>query len=187
MISYLSDMCVAFTSLLSVSSSVALDYVDKTNIAPRTSGDKDDRIVTLLSPSGADLFVTLFALLRLGYGVLLLAYVVSLYAGMQLQLNQLPSPQNTTEAIAHLCGTTCATYLVYHPTLADTADAAAHVLPSLKIVEIASRNIWQFDLAMDGLLKSVLTPADESDLTALIMHTSGSTGMPKVCRQDVTD
>lgn len=63
----------AYPSFLSASNSVALYYVDHSTMAPRVKENKTDRIIALLSPSCADLFVTLFAALRLSYGVLLLA------------------------------------------------------------------------------------------------------------------
>lgn len=64
---------IAFASLLAASNAVARHYIDLSSLTPRITGDKRDRIIALLSPSCADLLVTLFAALRLGYGVLLLA------------------------------------------------------------------------------------------------------------------
>lgn len=52
---------------------MAAHYAAESLLHPRLSGDKTDRIIALLSPSDADFLVTLFAALRLGYGVLLLA------------------------------------------------------------------------------------------------------------------
>lgn len=64
---------VAFASLLAASNRVALHLLSTTTLLARTQGDISRRIVALLSPSCVDLLVTLFAALRLGYGVLLLA------------------------------------------------------------------------------------------------------------------
>lgn len=63
----------AFASLLRTSNCLATNYLAKTTLKLRSPDDKQDRIVALLSPSCAELLVNLFAALRLGYGVLLLA------------------------------------------------------------------------------------------------------------------
>lgn len=63
----------AFASLLAASNFVAIHYLETTTLESRSADQKGNRIVALLSPSCADLLVTLFAALRLGYGVLLLA------------------------------------------------------------------------------------------------------------------
>lgn len=70
---YAKRYSTAFSSLLSISDSLATFYGESTTLKPRVRGDKSDRIVALLSPSCADLLMTLFAAIRLGYGVLLLA------------------------------------------------------------------------------------------------------------------
>lgn len=63
----------AFASLLRTSNCLATHYLAKTTLTLRSPDDKRDRIVALLSPSCAELLVNLFAALRLGYGLLLLA------------------------------------------------------------------------------------------------------------------
>lgn len=52
---------------------MAAYLVDTSDLRPRLPGASQDRIVALLSPSCVDFLVTLFALFRLGYGVLLIA------------------------------------------------------------------------------------------------------------------
>lgn len=68
----------AFASLLTASNATALHYSATSSLFNRPQECKEDRIVALLSPSGADFLVTLFAALRLGYGILLLASVYQL-------------------------------------------------------------------------------------------------------------
>lgn len=150
-----------FSTLLAASNSVALYYADHTTMSPRASGNKSDRIIALLSPSCADLLVTLFSALRLGYGVLLLA------------------PQNTTEAITHLCRTTSASHIICHGSLLEQGQNANNGSTQVTLVPMASRAAWEYKKSDARLLANVLSPADERNLTALVMHTSGSTGMPK--------
>ncbi|KIP01884.1 hypothetical protein PHLGIDRAFT_16917 [Phlebiopsis gigantea 11061_1 CR5-6] len=147
-----------FGSLLSVSDALATYYVDNTALTVRRAEDTTDRIVALLSPSCADLLVTLFSAIRLGYGVLLLA------------------PQNTPEAVAHLCRTTNATHLVCHDSLVAQAQVAIQNVKEFSIVPLAPRTAWK---TPSRQLRFGLRPEIEKDLTALVMHTSGSTGMPK--------
>ena len=64
---------LAYASLLTASNTAAVYYETDTSLTRREREGKGDRIVALLSPSSADFLVTLFATLRLGYGVLLLA------------------------------------------------------------------------------------------------------------------
>ncbi|PSS31017.1 hypothetical protein PHLCEN_2v2430 [Hermanssonia centrifuga] len=139
-----------YSSLFLASNAAAHCYIRTSSLSART--DSSQRIVALLAPSGADLLVTLFAALRLGYAVLLLA------------------PQNTPEAIAHLCRTTSATHLICHPSLRSRPIA------DIQIIELVPRDIWKNS---DPIVPLFLTPDEEMDMPALVMHTSGSTGMPK--------
>ncbi|EKM50503.1 uncharacterized protein PHACADRAFT_213424 [Phanerochaete carnosa HHB-10118-sp] len=127
----------------------------------RAKGDKADRIIALLSPSCADFLITLFAALRLGYGVLLLA------------------PQNTTEAITHLCRAASASHIICHSSLLGQGQKANGGSTEITLVPMASRSAWGYKASEATLLATTLNPADERDLTALVMHTSGSTGTPK--------
>ena len=63
----------AYASLLSAANNVAYHCINECGLSVRAKDDKADRIIALLSPSCADFLVTLFAALRLGYGMLLLA------------------------------------------------------------------------------------------------------------------
>lgn len=53
-------------------------------------------------------------------------------------------------------------------------------LPHIDLLELVPRCVWINSSANVLLLEVGLSPEDEKDLTALVMHTSGSTGMPKV-------
>lgn len=145
---------------------------------PRVKGDLSDRIVALLSPSCADLLVTLFSAIRLGYGVLLLASVITAYVSVNVSTNIFLSPQNTSEAMTHLCHTTNATHLIYHPSLLQQSELVAQGYSGITVVQMASRADWE---APSSMPRHALDPDEEKNLIALVMHTSGSTGMPKVC------
>ncbi|KAJ3555377.1 hypothetical protein NM688_g2610 [Phlebia brevispora] len=149
-----------YKSLLVASNVVAHSYLEKTTLCARLEQQKEDRIIGLLSPSCADLLVTLFAALRLGYGVLLLA------------------PQNTPQAIRHLCEVTSCTHLICHPSLKLQGHKALQD-SNICIIDLAPRLTWQNISANLPLLPLALSAREEKDLTALVMHTSGSTGMPK--------
>jgi acyl-CoA synthetase (AMP-forming)/AMP-acid ligase II len=172
---------VAFASLLTSSNLAAFHYIENTTMQhrKRSMHEKKDRIVALLSPSCADLLVTLFGALRLGYGVLLLAYV-DINLGNQPYSYHSFSPQNTDEAIAHLCKITLSTHLICHPTLYRQGCRALGTDPAISIVEMCPREVWQNVQSNRPLIEVVLSPSDEADMTALVMHTSGSTGMQKV-------
>ncbi|KAI0083934.1 acetyl-CoA synthetase-like protein [Irpex rosettiformis] len=150
-----------YSSLLMASNEVAIHYEENTSLRRRSPGENQDRIIALLSLSCADLLVTLFAALRLGYGVLLLA------------------PQNTDEAIAHLCRVTSTNHLICHESLLQRGRKALQLSRSDFIVEMAPRHVWYGGHSTKSLIKMALSPLEETNLTALIMHTSGSTGMPK--------
>ena len=89
--------------------------------------------------------------------------------------------QNTDEAIAHLCDITPATHLICHQSLLSRAQQISQLNDKTCIVEMVPRCAWQDVHSTEFLLPMALSPAEETNLTALIMHTSGSTGMPKVC------
>ncbi|KAI0343014.1 acetyl-CoA synthetase-like protein [Trametopsis cervina] len=150
-----------FASLFAASNATALHYSATSSLFNRPQECKEDRIVALLSPSGADFLVTLFAALRLGYGILLLA------------------PQNTDEAIIHLCRATSASHLICHSSLLRQGRNAIQDLSGAEVVEMAPRSVWQKILQHQTQIKVTLSPAEERDLTAVVMHTSGSTGLPK--------
>ena len=87
------------------------------------------------------------------------------------------SPQNTLEAIRHLCRVTRTTHLICHPSLLQRGETAAYGSSDISVVRLAPRSAWK---TSSLFLRSALEPMDEKDLPALVMHTSGSTGMPKV-------
>ena len=159
-------MLAAYATLFSACKTAATYYVQNGILSPRNPSDKTERTVALLSASCADFLVTLFAALRLGYGVLLLA------------------PQNTPQAIKHLCTVTSVTHLICHPSLLRQArEARAEDDEAFDIVGMAPRHVWYGNSAEVTVLPLALKPEEEKDLTAVIMHTSGSTGMPKVRSQ----
>ena len=53
-------------------------------------------------------------------------------------------------------------------------------LRHVEVVSMAPREAWGHESSATKLMRTTLTPAEETNLTALVMHTSGSTGMPKV-------
>lgn len=90
-------------------------------------------------------------------------------------------PQNTLDAIAHLTRVTSATYLIVHPTLLHRGREIISELPAVKLVEQPSRSA-----CFDSIRQPIDYARDfreDADRTAVIMHTSGSTNMPKVSQR----
>jgi len=124
------------------------------------ANNTDDTVVAILAPANLDYVTTVFALSRLGYSLLLLS-------------NRLP----TVAYISLLQGTRC-------HRIVSTQNFEEHIT--------AAQNEWKlesflmvpkqaYNLARPSgpYLKRAFDGPSESESTAFIIHSSGSTGLPK--------
>lgn len=95
------------------------------------------------------------------------------------------STNNSVPALTHLLKTTGATTLVVHPSLIANAKGAIAELAedatnqSCQLVDIADKSLWDNDESVKPYPRA-LTPEQEGPLPVFIVHSSGSTGFPKV-------
>ncbi|KAL4755761.1 uncharacterized protein BDW70DRAFT_167943 [Aspergillus foveolatus] len=126
---------------------------------PKISDPSENRVVAILGPSNLDYIVSLFALSRLGYAVLLL------------------STRLSTEAYTNLLAQTTCSHILYSPTTEKAVEA----------IRGASSQINTF-LIPEHIIYSKCTESSDLRLSrqpelaqkwAFIIHSSGSTGLPK--------
>lgn len=135
---------------------------------------EDDRFskgppVALFMESDVGLWVHLLALISLGVPVLLL------------------SARLSPTAISHLLSTTGARSVVVSPRLHDTAQEGVNLLQSDDIdPTLYERNPYEFFLGQTGAPappeRSICAPGyhnDATDRQVIILHSSGTTGLPK--------
>ncbi|GAB7364613.1 hypothetical protein MBLNU230_g5417t1 [Neophaeotheca triangularis] len=135
----------------------ALHYAS--TIPQRRQSDDPVEVVALLGPSDFSYLVSFLAVSRLGHSNLLL------------------STRITDEAHKSLLTTTKATTLLYHPSFEKTAQALTALLPSLKVIPIC--DVSTLPSANASLPRASLDPNRESHTISFIIHSSGSTGLPK--------
>lgn len=133
-------------------------------LPPRTSSSEKPIVVSLLGPSDLNYLATLWALSKLGHSVLLLSTRISL------------------EAYASLLESTKSKYIVIAKDFQDTADDLKKRIPDLQIDYIATDGWYNFpigDKQINTNLTPNLDPAQEATYISWIIHSSGSTGLPK--------
>jgi acyl-coenzyme A synthetase/AMP-(fatty) acid ligase len=97
------------------------------------------------------------------------------------------STNNSVPALTHLLKATGTTTLVVHPSLASNGRAAiddlAQAAPdqACRLVDIADKALWDTVDPVKAYPRA-LTPEEEGPLPVFIVHSSGSTGFPKVSR-----
>ncbi|KAL1653329.1 putative NRPS-like protein biosynthetic cluster [Didymella pomorum] len=135
----------------------------QTFIPTRTSSDIKPTTVALLGPSNFEYAVTMLALTKLGHTVLFLS----------IRISQL--------AIESLIETTGATYLLADARYLQTAADVQQNMPSVYVEEIAKQSVFDFPIEVhaDTRLDYQLDHNVEASNNVYIIHSSGSTGLPK--------
>ncbi|KAK3643505.1 hypothetical protein LTR22_015607 [Elasticomyces elasticus] len=127
----------------------------------RISSDEPVQVVALLGPSTFAYFITLLALSRLGHSVLLLS-------------TRLP-----LEAHVSLLQTTRSTVLLVDEAYADTSEDAQRQIPNLILGVLGTLKDFNRMENETAGSESQLDPARESGHIAYIIHSSGSTSLPR--------
>ncbi|KEQ69447.1 putative NRPS-like enzyme [Aureobasidium namibiae CBS 147.97] len=130
-----------------------------TAIAQRWTSDDPVQVIGLLGPSDFSYLVAFLAISRLGHSVLLL------------------STRITDEAHESLLSTTKATALIYNEAFEATASALMSQKPGLKIMQICDTT--SLPTTSNNLKPANLDASRESQNISFIIHSSGSTGLPK--------
>ncbi|KAL4991464.1 hypothetical protein BDW68DRAFT_198708 [Aspergillus falconensis] len=126
---------------------------------PKFSDPIENRVVAILGPSNLDYIVSLFALSRLGYAVLFL------------------STRLTTEAYTNLLEQTNCSHVLYSSTTQKAVESIRGATPQINTLSIPEYKVY-----------SKCTKSSDSRLSgqpemarkwAFIIHSSGSTGLPK--------
>ncbi|KAI9042662.1 acetyl-CoA synthetase-like protein [Aspergillus affinis] len=122
----------------------------------------EHKVVGLLAPSNVDFIVSFFALSRLGHTVLALSLRIASVAVINL-----------------LKQTDCST--VVHGDTAQILSTVENVNADFPIrtYAIPSRNEYDQPLGIEKRFTRAIDRDEENTATALIMHSSGSTGLPK--------
>ncbi|EAW06690.1 putative NRPS-like enzyme [Aspergillus clavatus NRRL 1] len=130
---------------------------------PRKVSSEKPAVIALLGPSNLDYLVMLLAVTKLGHAGLLLSTSIS------------------TEAYASLLEKTGSKHIFVHASLRQTAEVLRLRIPGLHIDEIPTQEVYDYPAPCD--VDTNLTPHLDSEVEsqhiAWIIHSSGSTGLPK--------
>jgi len=163
--------------------SSGIDYVDYTarqldtfafrvgqqyaiTMPPRSTSSQTAMVVGLLGPSNFDYLITILALTKLGHTVLFLSTRIS------------------PTAYKSLLKATGAKHLLIDESFRNLAKTLSPDLPNLKIAGITKRAVYEDEHVVDTTkfdtcLTHGLDPEAEKNQLAWIIHSSGSTGLPK--------
>ncbi|WYZ44914.1 hypothetical protein EsH8_VIII_000230 [Colletotrichum jinshuiense] len=132
-------------------------------IPSRLTSDVKPTTVAVLGPSNFDYLVTMLALTKLGHTTLFLSTRIS------------------QEAIESLISVTGAQYLLADRRYLETAAGAKQTLPHLDVFEIAGKSTYEFPIEVhaDTCMDYGRDPSIETNNLIYIIHSSGSTGLPK--------
>ncbi|KAM5355170.1 hypothetical protein ACJ41O_001816 [Fusarium nematophilum] len=132
-------------------------------IPPRQSSDEKPMTVALIGPSNFDYLVTLLALTKLGHTTLFI------------------SPRISQEAIDNLINLTGASFFLAHSRYLETAKASKQALGMKGVLEMAGRSAYDFPIEVHANTRvdASLDLSRETDNLIYIIHSSGSTGLPK--------
>ena len=132
-------------------------------IPTRDSSKEVPTVVALLGPSNIEYIITLLALVKLGHTILFLSTRIS------------------QEAIDSLLQVSGASFLITDTKFSHVGDKAREHLPNLQSLPIASQTLFDFPIEHEAStrLDEALDPVQETNNTCWIIHSSGSTGLPK--------
>ncbi|RDW93763.1 putative NRPS-like enzyme [Aspergillus mulundensis] len=133
-------------------------------IPPRKTSTESPTVVALLGPSDLNYLVLLLAVTKLGHAGLLLSTRISV------------------EAHVSLIERTNAQHIFVHGSLKDTAAKVSERVPGLEVHDIPGEESYDYPIPgepIDTNLLSHLDPEAETKHLAWIIHSSGSTGLPK--------
>jgi acyl-CoA synthetase (AMP-forming)/AMP-acid ligase II len=119
----------------------------------------ENRVVAILGPSNIDYVVSLFALSRLGYAILLL------------------STRLSTEAYTNLIAKTSCSHIVYSSATEKAVAQIQDAVPRINVFPIPEFSVYS-ECTESSDLQQTAQP-DLSRKWAFIIHSSGSTGLPK--------
>ncbi|KAL5002470.1 hypothetical protein BDV10DRAFT_202602 [Aspergillus recurvatus] len=126
---------------------------------PKFSDPIENRVVAILGPSNLDYIVSLFALSRLGYAVLLL------------------STRLTTEAYTNLLTKTNCSHVLYSFTTQKAVESIRGATPKINTLPIPEHMVYSKCTESSELRLS--GQPEMARKWAFIIHSSGSTGLPK--------
>ncbi|KAL4810893.1 hypothetical protein BDV18DRAFT_149974 [Aspergillus unguis] len=133
-------------------------------IPPRKTSSEAPTVVALLGPSDLNYLVLLLAVTKLGHAGLLLSTRISV------------------EAHVSLIERTNAQHIFVHESLKDTAGKVHERVPTLQVHDIPKEETYDYAIPSEPIntnLVSHLDPQTETTHLAWIIHSSGSTGLPK--------
>ncbi|KAL2794351.1 hypothetical protein BJX66DRAFT_351276 [Aspergillus keveii] len=126
---------------------------------PKFSDPVENRVVAILGPSNLDYVVSLFALSRLGYAILLL------------------STRLSTEAYTNLIAKTSCSHVVYSSATEKAVAQIQDAVPRINVFPIPEFSVYS-ECTESSDLQQTAQP-ELSRKWAFIIHSSGSTGLPK--------
>ncbi|KAL4937579.1 hypothetical protein BDV06DRAFT_215762 [Aspergillus oleicola] len=134
-------------------------------IPPRKSSSETPIVVALLGPSDLNYLVLLLAVTKLGHSGLLLSTRISV------------------EAHVSLVERTKARHIFFHGSLKETAEKVRERVPTSQVHNIPTEQSYDYPIPhnelIDTNLLTHLDPEAETKHVAWIIHSSGSTGLPK--------
>ncbi|KAE9378310.1 acetyl-CoA synthetase-like protein [Stipitochalara longipes BDJ] len=130
----------------------------------RLSSSDPEIVVGLLGPSNFEYFISILALTKLGHSILFLSTRISI------------------AAYVSLLETTGAKYLLVDSSFRETAARVKETCTSVQVHDITDSESYNYPIVdenIDTRLCQHLQPEVESKKISWIIHSSGSTGLPK--------